>query len=69
MARLKMFIIIIGLNMILFKGKYLRYKGRAVINKYKTYDTMIAKNNNSNNKTTLQNVFGNSALINSENRS
>ena len=35
----------IGLNMLLFKGKYLRYKRRAIINKDKTYATMIAQNN------------------------
>ena len=36
---------IIGLNMILSKGKYLRYKRHAVINKSKPYEIMIEKKN------------------------
>ena len=35
----------VDLNMILFKGKYFRYKGRAIVNKYETCETMIVQNN------------------------
>ena len=35
----------LGLNMILLNAKYIQYQRRVIVNKYKTYETMIAQNN------------------------